>query len=127
MILVAAGTISLPGACLRQELASIPSVSGVSFKITYTNCDVLAKHESIGIYASETPSRGGLWFGRWLHRDTLMFSYDPSGRDNSLPSVKSLGRNRVLISVPEVSAVLFQRREWQKVSIDYTIGRTTYP
>lgn len=127
VVLIVTGTIPWPGACVQEELASIPNLSGMSFQITYTNCDTLAKQEAISVYASTTASRGESWFEKWLHRKTLLFRYDPSGRDKTLPSISATRRDRVLISVPEVSSILFQRPKWQNVSIDYRIERIDYP
>ena len=127
MILAGTGAIAWPGACEQEELASIPELSGLAFRITYVNCDTFAKEEAISVYVSETASREGSRIVRAMHRNVLLFRYDPSSLDKTLPLITALSKDRVLISVPEVSSVFFQRRVWQKVSVDYRIGRTDYP
>jgi len=49
VVLLATGTIALPFACLTEERASIPDLSGIAFEITYTNCDTIAKQEVISV------------------------------------------------------------------------------
>ncbi len=127
VVLVATGTIGWPGAWQEEDLATIPNVGGLSFRITYTNSDTFAKQEAVSVYASPTESKEGSWLRRRLGRNTLLFRYDPSGKDKTLPSITSASGNRIMISVPEVSSVLFERAEWRGISFDYKIGRAAYP
>lgn len=127
IILAGTGTVAWPGACEEEEVASVRDLSGLAFRITYTNCDTFAKEEAISVYVSETQSKEGDWIARAIHRNALLFRYDPSGLDKTLPSITKLSKDHILIFVPEVSSVIFQRRIWQKVSVDYQIGRTDYP
>jgi hypothetical protein len=58
-----------------------------------------------------------------ISRKTLVFCYDPGGRDDPLPSILLSGSDRILISIPEVSSVSFQAQKWLNMSIEYSIGR----
>jgi hypothetical protein len=64
---------------------------------------------------------------KWTHRKTLLFQYDPWSYDAPLPSITSLGHNRIQISVPRVSSVFFQKKNWENLSVDYKIGSIEYP
>src|ERR1700730_3943682 len=112
-----------PGVCLSEDQITIANLSGMKFKVIYTNCDALAKEEEVSVYVSRADVQGESVLARWLNRKTLLFSYDPAGRYNMpLPSIKALGNDKILISIPEVSSVLVQSRNWQNVTIDYNIG-----
>lgn len=64
-------------------------------------------------------------FAKWSNRPSLMFGYDP-GYPTTPPFIVSLGKDRALISVPEVSNIWLQRRKWKNVSIAYGVGRVIY-
>jgi hypothetical protein len=115
----------LPGVCMTEELKTIPNVSGMKFEAIYTNCDTLLKEDDVSVYVSTAVGGGKSWFARWRNRRTLIFSYVP-GRSDTL-SIEASGDDRILISIPDVSAVLLQRREWRKMHIDYNIRRVYYP
>jgi len=106
---------------------TIPNLSGTEFEFTYTNCDTLAKEEAIRIYASRASVKGESFLWRLSNRNALLFNYDPGRPDGLLPTVVSSGNNRILISIPEVSSILFQSRKWKNLSIDYDVGHITYP
>lgn len=117
----------LPGACMTEQTALIPNLSGMKFEVVYTNCDTLAKEEATSVYISRASVNGESLFARWSNRKTLVFRYDPARWDSPPPSIKALRNDRVLISIPEVSSVILQSRRWRKVSIDYNIEHIDYP
>ncbi|MFZ0935350.1 MAG: hypothetical protein ACLP6W_21915 [Bryobacteraceae bacterium] len=118
--------IITPDACISEDLKTIPDLSGLRFEIEYTNCDTLPKDEAVSVYVA-TAAKGKSWVPNWFNRRTLIFSYDPSGVDNSPPSIQASGKERILISVPEVSSVILQRRKWRNFSIDYRIAHNMNP
>jgi hypothetical protein len=115
----------LPGVCMTEELKTIANLSGMKVEVIYTNCDTLAKEDSVSVYVSKAHDGGESWFARWSNQRTLIFSYVP-GRSNT-PSIKLSGDERILISIPDVSSIYFQGRKWRNMSIEYNIGRIYYP
>jgi hypothetical protein len=114
-----------PDACISEGMKTIPDLSGIKVEVVYTNCDTLAKEESISIYLSRAKKES--WFAKWRNHRTLVFSYDPARSDSPLPSVTRPSDSTVLISVPEISSVIHQSRNWQNISIAYNLGKVDYP
>jgi hypothetical protein len=125
--LVALGKIAWPGACIEEELGKIPDVSSISFRIVYSNCDTLAKQEAVTIYASPATTISGTQLERWFESDTLLFSYVPAYGEITAPVVTSPRSGYILISIPEVSSVLYKREKWRDISVGYKIDRSLYP
>jgi hypothetical protein len=116
-----------PNACISEELETIPDASGTKIEVIYTNCDTLAKDESVRVYFSNA-GQGDSWLSKWRSHRTLVFEYDPGGlAGNPKPIIQSQDKARVLISVPTVSSISTQRKRWGDVSIDYKIGHVFYP
>jgi hypothetical protein len=105
----------------------ITNLSGGDFEITYTNCDTLAKEEFVSVYVSKAGGNKTSLFARWLNKRTLLFQYDPGMWNSPLPLVRASGQNRILISIPKVSSVIFQSRSWENFPVDYEIGHIDYP
>ena len=105
-----------PGACISEELQTIPNLSGTKIEIVYVNCDTLAKDEAVNIYFSPVNAQTGSWFAKEQNRRTLVFSYDPGGPDNLLPSVTHPSGSTILISIPEVSSVIDPGEVWQSTT-----------
>ena len=55
------------------------------------------------------------------HR-TLVLRYD-AGRPSDPPAIDSPDKDRILISIPEVSSVGLQHQKWRDISIDSKIDR----
>ncbi|UWZ86964.1 hypothetical protein [Occallatibacter riparius] len=110
--------------CTSEKKGGLSNVSGVDLEIEYTACDLLAKDEAISVYAS--PYQPGSKHGTWFRKRTLIFRYDPSGPDELLPGFESIGANRILISVPEVSSISVQRHVYGNTTVNYHIGRINY-
>jgi hypothetical protein len=113
-------------ACLTEVLKTIPDLSGMKFEITYENCDTLAKEEAVTVYVSKAVAGNSL-FSRWSNRKTPIFCYDPARYDNPPPLVQASGKDKILISIAEVSSVSLQRHKWRDISIDYSSGHIYYP
>jgi hypothetical protein len=113
--------------CQTEERLTIDDPAGFTFEVEYKSCDTLAKDEVISVYATKVASKGVGLFSRWRDQRTLLFRYDPGRWDNPLPSITRPSRSAILISVPEVSSIGYQNREWEKMSVNYAIGRVDYP
>lgn len=113
--------------CQAEERLKIEDPAGFRFEVEYKSCDTLAKEESISVYATKVPSERAGLFSRWRDQRTLLFRYDPGRWDNPLPSITRPSQSELLISVPEVSSIGYQTRGWQKMSVNYVIGRVDYP
>jgi len=115
------------GACISEQLKTIPDMSGAKVEIVYTNCDTLAKQEDVSVYFSPAVHGEKPWFAKWTNERTLVFRYDPGRPDNPLPSITRPSQSTILISIPEVSSISYQNRKWKSISINYEIGKVDYP
>jgi hypothetical protein len=128
VILVATGTIYLPGARYTEEMMTIPNLSGMEFKIIYTSrAKLFVTDYAISVYVRRAAVKGESLLARWSNRQTLLFRYDPERYESPLPSIKASGNDGILISIPDISSVLIQSRKWQNVTVDYNIGHIDYP
>lgn len=109
-------------ACISETLMTLQNIADGDVEVINTNCDTLAKEDWISIYIS---SKSGI--KKLLAGKTLLFRYDPGAPTNPLPSIKSAGQNKIFISVPVVSSILFQQRRWGSIPVDYWIGKNNYP
>jgi hypothetical protein len=114
-------------ACQTEERLKIDDPTGFRFEVEYTSCDTLAKDEGIRVYATKDASKRRGIFSRWIDHRTLLFRYDPGRWDNPLPSITHPSPSTILISIPEVSSIGYQNHEWEKMSVNYEIGRVDYP
>jgi hypothetical protein len=113
--------------CQTEERLKIADPAGFRFEVEYKSCDTLAKEEFISVYAVRVPSKMAGLFPKWREQRTLLFRYDPGRWDNPLPSITRPSQSEILISLPEVSSIGYQNRKWEKMSVDYVIGRVDYP
>jgi hypothetical protein len=109
-----------PDACISERMKTMPNLSGAKVEIVYTNCDTLAKDEAISVYFSRAAVTEESWFANWRNHRTLVLRYDP-GRPSDPPAIDSAAKDRILISIPEVSSVALQHQKWRDISIDYKI------
>ncbi len=113
--------------CQTEEKLKVEDAAGFRFEVEYKSCDTLAKDEAISVYATKVASKGAGLLSRWRNQRTLLFRYDPGRWDNPLPSITRPSQSAILISIPEVSSIGYQNREWEKISVNYAIGRVDYP
>jgi hypothetical protein len=114
-------------ACQAEERLKIEDPAGFIFEVVDESCDTLAKDESISVYAKKAVSNGVWGFASWRNQRTLLFRYDPGRPDNPLPSIKLPSQTTILISIPEVSSIVYQNRKWENMSVNYEIGKVDYP
>jgi hypothetical protein len=112
--------------CSRSNVKDI-ELSSLRFEIEDMNCDGLAKDDAIRVYAKDTALNGRWFFSKWRNQRTLLFRYDPGRPDNPLPSITRPNSSTILISVPEVSSIEYQNRNWANMSVHYEIGRVDFP
>jgi hypothetical protein len=87
----------------------------------------MAHWDIVNVYAKKTASKGVWVFPRWPKRRTLLFRYGPGGWDTPLPSITHPSQSAIVISIPEVSEVEYEKTRWGKMSIEYKIGKVDYP
>ena len=125
-LLVAATGIwlALRSASCQEETIYVASLAHEDVRVVYTNCDTLAKDESISVYllahgATRLPS-----LVQWFSTNTLV-KYDPAVQDRG-PTIKDTADGALSITVPRVSSVILQESSWQKRPIQYSIGQIDY-
>ena len=114
-------------ACSTEERFKTVDPSGITFEVEDTCCDTLAKDEHIRLYATKVTPKGAWGFWGLRNRRTLLIEYDPGRFDNPLPSINHPSQTTILISIPEVSSIVYQNRKWENMSVNYEIGRVDYP
>lgn len=107
--------IWIPGACITETDAKISDVAGLDFEISYVNCDVIAKQESMRILVSRS---GG-------SSKTAIFEYSPASLE--LPTITTIDQHTILISLKSVSSILQRRDKWSGWTIVYAIGEVRHP
>ena len=113
-------------ACSDEVLQTV-SLSGVTFEVESSSCDLIAKDYAVNVYAMRD-LRSRPWpFSRWGRHRALIFRYDPGKDDDAVPSISRPSQSTIRISIPEISSVMIQSREWEKMSISYEIGKVYYP
>jgi len=111
------------GACISEQMMTIPNLAGASVDVVYTNCDTFAKDESVKVYFSRAGVKGESWLSRWRRHKTLVLWYDPGGRAKTpLPTITNTSPSTILISTPVPCDVLYENRKWESMSIKYAIG-----
>jgi len=113
--------------CQTEERLKIEDPSGFTFDVVYESCDTLAKDEAISVYARKPAPKGTWPFSGWRNQRTLLFRYDPMREDSPLPTITRQSSSIILISIPEISEINYQKRKWENISINYDIGRVYYP
>jgi hypothetical protein len=105
-----------PYTCITDTIQQMSNLSGYDFKVVETDCSTLGEDAAVKVYISFTGRK----------RAVLLFKYGPSGV-NPYPSIAVPERDRVSISVPEVSDVFLERHKWLGISVDYHIGHAMQP
>lgn len=110
-----------------EEVLKVTEVPGIRFVIERSNCDLLAKDETVSVYATKTPESPFSKMVNRVRKPVPLFRYDPGSEDNPLPSVTMFGPDQILIKIASVSSVAIQDRTWQGKSVSYEIGKVYYP
>ena len=102
---------------------------GRDFETVYTNCDTLAKDESITVFL--LPRHGTLFeksTARFRSKKAI-FKFDPGGANGESVSMRSVGQQRIVIAAPHVSSIYPDGKMMQVegMAFVYEIGRIDYP
>jgi hypothetical protein len=68
-----------------------------------------------------------VWFSASDNGRTLLFKCGPASSHLPLPTIEVPDQHTIIIAVPIVSDVVFQRDDWNDHSIRYDIGRINFP
>lgn len=101
-----------------ETRAVIEDVAGLTFEVTYTNEDTLAKSEFISVYARSPGS---------TQRKRLLFQYDPGGGRTPNPDVIQLDGRTVLIHVDGASSILCESPRSDGIAFKYRVDHIVYP
>jgi len=129
ILLLATGVVFLlwrHNACTNEVLRTI-KMSGVRFVVERSSCDLLAKDESVSVYATTVPESPLRKAAGWFTHRALLFRYDPGSDNNPLPTITQTRQGEIRIAVPMVSSIILQRRQWDGNSILYDIGKIYFP
>lgn len=102
-------------ACSSRSLARIHDPAGVTFTVTRTDCDVIAKDSAISVTASRDGKRGS----------TVLLKYDPW--DDEVPQVRVGDGGVILIHLSRAASILDQHSAWEQFEITITIDKLAYP
>jgi hypothetical protein len=110
--------------CLTETESELKDLSGMDFQIQYTNCDTLAKDESMSVYVSDSGTNSSLF--HWPSKKYLLFRYDPWNSEEHLPGISISPQKEIMISIPRVSSVMVENRQWKDRNVRYEIGYIQY-
>jgi hypothetical protein len=113
-------------ACETEEKLKI-EVSGYQFEVDDVSCDTIAKDEHIKVYGRKMPSPGARFFPEWRNPRMLLFEYDPGRSDNPPPLITHPSQSTILISIGELSEIIYQSHRWNDMYITYDIRKIDYP
>jgi hypothetical protein len=102
-------------ACSSTSLAQIHDPAGVTFTVTRTDCDVIAKDSAISVIASRDGEKGS----------TLLLKYDPW--ENEVPQVHVGDGGVIFIHLLRASSVLEQHLAWGQFKVSIAIDKLAYP
>jgi hypothetical protein len=104
-------------ACITEVRQDGIVRSDMRFQITETDCSTFGEDAAISVYGLNDP--GG--------DRTLLFEYGPAAYHLPLPTIAVPDQRTIVIAVPIVSDVVFQRDVWNDRAIRYEIGHVDYP
>ena len=105
-----------PYTCVTNDLKTIADLSGYRLSVKETDCDAIAKTDSIRVFIAKAGQGGG----------ELIFQYGPI-LNATPPEFHVNARGDIVIAVSEIADIWVQRSRWRDVSIEYQIGRVQYP
>ena len=103
----------------------LSDVAGAGFDVVETDSDTLAKQQFVSVYVYGSGTRSN-WLARLVHPRVLLFRYDPWTWDEPMPTIETDGPSHIRISISRVSSVLYQKRQYKRIAVDYAIGFVEY-
>ncbi len=119
------GLLPGPGSDYSETKLELKNIGGADFDVIETSTDGLTKDQYVSVYAYKSGSRSSR-LARLLHPKELLFRYDPWNWDEPMPAIDAVGRANIRISLARVSSVIYQKRTWKSISVDYKIGFVEY-
>lgn len=119
------GLLPGPGSDYSETKLELKNVAGTDLEVIETSTDGIAKDQYVSVYIYESGTRSNR-LARLLHPKELLFRYDPWNWDEPMPSIEAVGRSSIRISLARVSSVIYQRRAWKTIPVDYRIGFVEY-
>src|SRR5271155_2898337 len=101
-------------ACLSTPLAQTHDPAGITFAVTRTDCDTLAKDSAISVTAIRDGERDS----------ALLLKYDPWADEVPELSVKS---GVITIHITRASSIYEQHWEWGSFKVRVVIDKIAYP
>jgi hypothetical protein len=101
--------------CTSTSIARVRDPAGITFNITRTDCDTLAKDSAVSV----TARRDG------RNESVLLLKYDPWA--DEVPSVYVRDGESIFIHVFRASSILEQISKWGSYKITVTIDKIAYP
>jgi hypothetical protein len=101
------------------------NVAGAGFDVVETDSDMLAKEQFVSVYVYDSGSRSN-WLKRLVHPRVLLFRYDPWNWEEPMPTIEADRPDHIRISIPRVSSILFQKRQFKRIDVDYAVGFVEY-
>jgi hypothetical protein len=115
LLLASVGLAPTPSTCITEKRQSL-SLLEFNYEISETDCSTLGEDASISVFVSKV--------GR--AEKVLLFKYGPAVV-NQMPIITSIDSNTVRISITRISDIIFRRKNWEGLSVDYDIGVVDYP
>lgn len=106
---------SCGSACLSTPLAQFHDPAGITFIVTRTDCDTLAKDSAVSVSAIRDGADG---LG-------LLLKYDPWG--DEVPQVRVAGDGTILVHLSRASSILEQHQSWDAFKVRVAIDQLAYP
>lgn len=108
-------TLSACGsACLSTPLAQFHDPAGVTFTVTRTDCDTLAKDSAVSVSATRDGTAGS----------GLLLKYDPWG--DEVPQVHVGENGTILVHLSKASSILDQRHNWDRFTVRVAVDQVLY-
>jgi len=101
-------------ACSSTAVAQIHDPAGVTFTVTRTDCDAIAKDSAVSVIANRDGEK----------ESTLLLKYDPWG--NEVPQVHVADGGMIFIHLFKASSVLEQHPAWEQFKVSIAIDKLAY-
>ena len=102
-------------ACSSTSLARTHDPAGITFAVTRTDCDTLAKDSAVSVTATRDNERAS----------TLLLKYEPW--TDEVPQVYVGEGGTIIIHVAKASAISEQHLTWGSLKVKITIDKLAHP
>jgi hypothetical protein len=102
-------------ACLSTPLSQTHDPAGITFAVTRTDCDTLAKDSAISVTAVQDGERDS----------ALLLKYDPWA--DEAPQITVDAQHIITIHVSRASSILEQHSTWGAFKVRVVVDKIAYP